>query len=318
MHLGPVPDGTCDALIIGEALVDLISTAPAASLSEAQTFSRYAGGSPANIANTLARLGKRVALGAKVGTDAFGRFLTARLREAGVETAYLRMDPWVHTSLVFVTRTAGTPDFDVFREADYHLTAEDIPLEAAEQARLLHASSWPLSREPARSLVEALFARAHAAGKWISLDPNYSPKVWPNPAEAQAVIRHFMRYVTLTKPSLDDAARLLGPDLAPEAYLEQFHAMGPRLVVLTMGAKGMWLSAEGTRLFLPAQPVEVVDATGAGDAFWAGFLTALLDGQSLELSLHFAREVVGLKLRTLGPFATALDKEALYRQAQSA
>ncbi len=317
MQTWPVPDGDYDALIVGEALVDLISTAPASSLSEAQTFTRYAGGSPANIANTLARLGKRVALGAKVGADALGRFLKSTLLAAGVDGTYLRTDPRFHTSLVLVTRTAGTPDFDVFREADYHLTPEDVPPLVTERARLVHASSWPLSREPARSLVEALFVRAQAAGKWISLDPNYSPKVWLHPEEAQEVMRHFMRYVTLTKPSLDDAARLFGPDLTPEAYLDRFHAMGPRLVVLTMGVQGMWLSVDGERLFLPAQPVEVVDATGAGDAFWAGFLTAMVEGNPLDLCLHFAREVVGLKLRTLGPFAGALDKQALYCRARS-
>ncbi len=317
MQRWPVPEGELDALIVGEALVDLISTEPAASLKAAHTFTRYAGGSPANLANNLARLGKRVALAARVGDDAFGHFLLEALRGSGVVEDYVRADRRFHTSLVAVTRTAGTPDFDVFREADYQLTPEDVPLAAAERARLLHASSWPLSREPARSLVEALFVRAQAAGKWISLDPNYSPKVWPHPEEARAVMQHFMRYATLTKPSLDDAERLLGPGLTPEAYLERFHAMGPRAVVLTMGAQGMWLSVDGERLFLAAQPVEVRDATGAGDAFWAGFLTALLEGHAWETCLRFAREVVGLKLRTVGPFTAPLPKAELYLRAQT-
>lgn len=312
-----VPDGELDALIIGEALIDLISTEVADSLSAAQTFTRHAGGSPANIANTMARLGKRVALAAKVGEDALGRFLRETLHHAGIVDTYLRADRRYHTSLVLVTRTAGTPDFDVFREADYQLTLQDVPLAAVDEARLIHVSSWPLSREPSRSLVEALFAQAQVAGKWVSLDPNYSPKVWPHPEEAQDVMQHFMRYVTLTKPSLDDAERLFGAGLTPEAYIERFHAMGPRVVVLTMGAQGMLLSVDGERRFLAAQRVEVRDATGAGDAFWAGFLTALLEGHAWELCLRFAREVVGLKLRTVGPFTTSLDKDALYAQAQT-
>ncbi len=317
MQRWPVPEGELDALIVGEALVDLISVEPAESLQAAHTFRRYVGGSPANIANTLARLGKRVALAARVGVDAPGRLVLDWLRAAGVDDTYLRADRRFHTSLVMVTRTAGTPDFDVFREADYQLTLDEVPMAAVDRARLVHASSWPLSREPARSLVEALFARAQAAGKWISLDPNYSPKVWPRPEEAQEVMRHVMRYVTLSKPSLDDAERLFGEGLRPEAYLERFHAMGPRAVVLTMGAQGMWLSVDGERLFMPAQRVEVRDATGAGDAFWAGFLTALLDGAAWDVCMRFAREVVGLKLGTIGPFAEPLDTSALYARAQT-
>ena len=121
-------------------------------------------------------------------------------------------------------------------------------------------------------------------------------------------------YATITKPSLDDANRVFGPGKAPEAYIELFHEMGPKVVVFTMGTDGLLLSTEGNITHIPARPVEVVDATGAGDAFWGGFLVAVLDGRSLYEAVLFGREVAEIKLRTVGPIAGTLDREAIYRE----
>jgi len=89
--------------------------------------------------------------------------------------------------------------------------------------------------------------------------------------------------------------------------------MGPRVVVFTMGGAGMILSVEGQQTFIPAQPVKVVDATGAGDSFWAGFLMALLDGHPLERCVLFAREIVGRKLARIGPLPDNLDRAEIYK-----
>lgn len=307
-----IPDGDLDLLAIGETLVDLISVEQVESLQEATTFRRYAGGSPANIAANVVRLGGRAAILSKVGADAPGRFLQAELARVGVDTAGLLQAPGLHTSLVLVSRSGGTPDFDVFREADYRLEPADVPAALVARARVVHASTWPLSREPARAAVEQAFRLAQAAGKVISLDPNYSPKVWPDREEARRVLQQMMQYATITKPSADDARRLWGEGLTPEAYIARFHALGPRVVVFTMGASGIILSVDGEQTFIPAQPVKVVDTTGAGDSFWAGFIVALLDGNPLGHCALFAREVVGRKLVTVGPLSDPLDRQELY------
>ncbi len=307
-----IPEGDLDLLAIGETLVDLISVEKAESLFEAQAFKKYLGGSPANIATYVAKLGGKSAVISKTGIGAFGQFLKAELRHAGVETDYMVMDHRVHTSVIFISRTQGTPDFEAFRDGDFRLEPVEIKGEAIERAKVVHASMWPLSREPSRSAVEQAFQRAQTRGKIISLDPNYSPQIWPDYPEAKAVIQHMMSYATITKPSLDDAQRLFGEGETVEQYIARFHEMGPSVVVLTMGAEGIVLSVEGEQVFIPAQPIEVVDATGAGDAFWAGFIIALLDGNSLERCVRFAREVVGRKLTTVGPLPDDIDRQELY------
>lgn len=302
-----------DVVAIGETVVDFISTEPAESLSQVTTFRRYLGGSPANIAVNVSKLGGRSAIISKTGIGVFGQFLKGELQYHGVITEYLAMDHRVHTSFVFVSQTSGTPDFEPSRNGDYKLTPAEVSEAAIARAKIVHASTWPLSRQPCRSAAEKAFRLAQQQGKIVSLDPNYSPIVWPDYQEAQDVMRSMYRYVTITKPSLDDARRLLGPDQRPEAYIEMFHELGPQIIVLTMGKEGSLISKEGHLLgHLPARPIKVVDATGAGDSFWAGFLVAMLDGLSLERCLLFAREIVEMKLSNVGPLPAAIDRNEIY------
>ncbi len=307
-----IPDGDLDFLAVGETLVDFISEEDVESLREAYTFRKYQGGSPANIAVNVAKLGGTSAVISKTGIGNFGQFLKAELQRAGVITDYLVMDHLVHTTVIFVSRTEGTPDFEAFRAGDYKLEPAEVSEEAVQRAKVIHASTFALSREPCRSAVEKTFQLGEEHSKIISLDPNYSRQIWPNYREARSVLERMLGYATITKPSLDDAGRILGLGQAPEAVVEWFHEMGPPIVVLTMGGDGILLSEEGETTYVPAREVEVVDATGAGDSFWAGFLTALLDTHSLERCVLFAREIVERKLTTVGPLPDTIDCEDVY------
>lgn len=302
-----------DILAIGETLIDFLSTETVSGLAEATTFQRLQGGSPANIAVNAAKLGATTAVISKMGIGAFGRFLNNSLRRQGVDTSYLVMDHNVHTSIIFVSRTTGTPEFEPFRDGDYKLTPAEVSEEAIARARVIHASTFALSRPPCRSAVEKAFRLGAEQGKIVSFDPNYSPVIWPNYKEAVEVMTALYRYTTITKASLDDAHRFLGPGKTPREYVDMFHQLGPETVVLTLGKDGSLISHRGQLLgYLPTRPVKVVDVTGAGDSFWAGFLTALLDGLSLEACLIFAREVVNLKLATVGPLPASIDRRQIY------
>jgi len=313
-----IPQGDLDLLAVGETLVDFISEEEAESLRQAYTFRKYQGGSPANIAVNVAKLGGTSAVISKTGIGNFGQFLKAELQRAGVTTDYMVMDHLVHTTVIFISRTEGTPDFEAFRAGDYHLMPAEVKEEAVQRARVVHASTFALSREPCRSAVEKAFQLAEKHGKIISLDPNYSRQIWPNYREAKDVLKRMLGYATITKPSLDDAGRLFGDGEEPETYLARFHEMGPPIVVLTMGSDGILLSENGQVTYVPAREVEVVDATGAGDSFWAGFLTALLDGHSPERCVLFAREIVERKLTTVGPLPDTIDREEVYAKVDLA
>jgi fructokinase len=307
-----IPTGDLDVLAIGETLVDFISVEETDWLRNAYTFHKYQGGSPANIAVYVSKLGGLAAVISKTGIGAMGQFLKAELNRAGVITTYLIMDHRVHSSVIFVSRTARTADFEAFRGGDYLLEPKEIEEEAIKRAKVVHASTWALSREPCRSAVEKAFQLARKHDKIISLDPNYSPQIWPDYREATEVLPHMLSYATITKPSRDDARRLFGRNRTPEQYIERYHDMGPEMVVFTMGAEGLLLSAGGDLVHIPARPIKAVDATGAGDSFWAGFLVALLDGNPPEQCALFAREIVERKLTTVGPLPDSIDRQEIY------
>jgi sugar/nucleoside kinase (ribokinase family) len=306
-----------DVLTIGEMVLDFISDQKTDTLSNASTFRRYLGGSPANIAVYVSKLGGESAVIAKTGIGAFGTFLKSELQRHGVTTEYLSMDHRTHTTVIFVSSTSATPDFEEFRSGDYLLRPEEVSEEAISRTRVVHASTFALSREPCRSAVLWAFRKARQMGKIVSLDPNYSRRIWPDQKEARRVIREAYRYVNMTKPSADDARRVFGPDHEPEQYIQMFHDLGAQTVVFTMGEGGNLISENGKKMVhVPARPVEVVDATGAGDAFWAGFLTATLDGNTTERSVLFAREIVERKLRTKGSLSADIEREEIYQSLE--
>lgn len=309
--------GDLDLLAIGETLVDFISVEETDWLRNAYTFRKFQGGSPANIAVYVAKLGGQAAVISKVGIGAMAQFLKAELNRSGVHTEYLVMDHRVHSSIVFVSRTSRTADFEAFRSGDYQLSPTEVDEDAVRRARVIHASTWALSREPCRAAVQKAFELARAHGKIISLDPNYSPQIWPDYREAKEVLPHMLGYASITKPSLDDSGRLFGAGKEPEEYIRLFHEMGPKIVVLTMGGKGVLLSVENKITHIPARPVQVMDATGAGDSFWAGFLTAFLDGNTPERCVLFAREIVERKLTTVGPLPDNIDRQEIYARVEA-
>lgn len=307
-----IPDGDIDVLAIGEILVDFISIEEAESLRDAQTFRKFQGGSPANIAVNVAKLGSVSAVIAKTGIGAFGTFLKSELQSAGVITKYLVMDHLVHTSFIFISQTPGTPDFEASRNGDYKLSPVEINIESIENARVVHASTFALSRPPLRDSILYSFEKAKEMQKIISFDPNYSQQIWPNYKEAQEILPNIMAYADITKPSIDDCQRFFGTIEKPEIYIERFHEMGPQYVVLTMGADGILASDGQKTTYIAARDIDVLDATGAGDSFWAGFLVALLDGHDLYNCTLFAREIVELKLTTIGPLPDKIDKQTIY------
>lgn len=307
-----IPEGEIDFIGVGEILVDFISREETDWLYNAFTFRKYQGGSPANIAVNISKLGGTASIIAKTGAGAMARFLKMELQRAGVVCDHFVMDHRVNTSVVFVSRTAKTADSEAFRSGDYQLEPDEVKEQAIRQARVVHTSTWALSREPCRSAVRKAFDIAVKHEKIISFDPNYNPAIWPEYREAHKVIDEMLDHATLVKASKDDAVRLFGREKSPEQYIKRFHSYGPKIVVYTMAEKGVLISANGDIIHVPGRPVKVIDATGAGDSFWAGFLVALLDGNSLERSAYFAREIVERKLQTIGPLPDEIDRKEIY------
>ena len=312
-----------EVLAVGETVVDFISHEFAISLRTADRFSRYLGGQPANVAVYVAKLGGRSAAIAKVGTDYFGEFLEEQLGRHGVSTEGLHRTPEAATTSSFVTRTVGVPDFQVNRGADTLLSIREVPDELVERARVVHTSAFALSRDPQRLAVRRAMRLGHRLGKVVSLDPNYDPRVWPDREEAWEVLAEVLPYVTIVKPSLEDARRLFDPNLDEDALeescLEAFHDLGAKVVVITRSGGDVTVSeGGGVERIGPLPKVRVESVTGARDAFWSALLVAHLDGKDWNECVRFAHEISALKLRVEGHVERMIDREAFYQQLESA
>ena len=308
-----------DVLAVGESLVDFISHEFRISLRTADRFSRYLGGQPANVAVYVAKLGGRSAVITKVGADYFGEFVEDQLGRHGVSTEGLHRAPGEPTTSAFVTRSVNVPDFQVNRGADALLSIREVPDELVERARAVHTSAFALSRDPQRLAVRRAMRLGSRLGKVVSLDPNYDPRVWPDREEAWEVLAEVLPYVTVVKPSLEDARRLFDPnmddDALEEACLEAFHDLGAGVVVMTRSGGIVTVSDGGSvERVGPLPKVEIQSVTGARDAFWSAMLVAHLDGKAWPACVRFAHQVAALKLGVEGHVERMIDREAIYRR----
>ena len=302
-----------DLLAAGELLIDLMSTEYADTLLETATFRRLQGGSPANLCLNMARLGNRTHLVAAVGADAMGDFLVDSVQRADLPVSGIRRVEEAPTTLILVSRSKEVSDFFPYRGADAQLADSQFPAKLLANTRLFHTTCFALSQEPAQSVLLAAARRAVEAGGGLSIDANYAAKIWPDRAEAQRIVAEYVGMGSLVKISEVDWERLYGTAFEdPNEAADHFLKLGARQVIVTMGGEGC-LGAEGeSRYFLAARKVPVLDTTGAGDAFWSGYLTAWLDGRAMPDCLLAARNMAEIKLAHLGPLETPVDRQRIY------
>ncbi len=308
-----------DLLAVGETVVDFISRERTNSLRQAVRFTRYLGGQPANVAVYVAKLDGRSAVLSKVGAGPFGYFLETELQRHGVSVQFLRHTDQSATTYVFVSHTPGVPDFEVIRQADALLNLRDVSEEAIRRARVVHTSTFALAREPSRSAVRRAVRLAHRHGKIITLDLNYHPRIWPDREEAWEVLAQILYFVDIVKPSLKDLRHLFEHGLSDaeleRVALERLHDLGARVVIITRSGGPVTISHDGQIERVEDLPhVEVVDRTGAGDAFWAGLLVAHLDGLPWTDCVRVGHAVAKRALQTVGPFPRSISRETVYRE----
>ncbi|HLJ67389.1 MAG TPA: carbohydrate kinase [Chloroflexota bacterium] len=261
-----------DVLSVGEALIDLLAP-DAPELESADRFVRAAGGAPANVAVAAARLGARAGFAGAIGSDPFGRHLRVTLEDNGVDTSGLQTVR-ERTTLAFVARNAGgIPDFIFYRGADAAFSAEMLPVELIRRSTFVYVSSMALLTETSRAATLTAVMHAREARTLVAFDPNLRPSSWPSLGHARQAILGVLGRVDILKVN-EEEALLLEDTRDVEVALRALSGTG-RLVVVTRGADGClwhWRNMSGS---VPAPAVDVVDTTGAGDAFTGGLLAAL-------------------------------------------
>ena len=250
-------------VVVGEALVDLVGQRGG------RTFSALPGGSPANVALGLARLGIPVTLKTRLGRDSFGDMVRSHLEASGV-----RVDggagEGAKTTLAIATLAAGIASYD-FR-IDWDVEAL-VPLPV--ETRCLHTGSLATVLPPGKANVVDLVEREHERGRvTVSYDPNVRPVLLGDAESARPEIEHLVAMSDVVKVS-DEDLRWLYPDRSDEEVAQHWLAAGPALVVVTRGGAGVYAVSAGLELRRAAVPIDLVDTVGAGDSFTSGLLDGL-------------------------------------------
>jgi fructokinase len=302
-----------DILSIGEVLIDFIGHEINTSINRTKDYHRFLGGSPTNVAVNASRLGLNSVLVATCGQDGLGDYIIRKLKANGVQTDYIFKSDEKPTSVIFVSKSTETPDFIPYREADCEIYQYQISDELLMHSQIFHTTCFALSRNPARETILERAEKARDLGLKLSIDLNFSERIWPNRTEAIEVIKRYLATNPLVKISEDDCYRLFASMKSEEYIFNFFHDMGAQTICLTKGKKGVVLSDKVKGLFFQdALPVkEIKDATGAGDAFWTGFLYAQLHQRTLEESLTIAQKLAGIKLQNVGRLPDGINVKEL-------
>jgi fructokinase len=248
--------------VIGEALIDIVVPVTGET-------AEHVGGSPANVAIGLARLGHQVELSSHFGEDERGHRIAALMAAehialapgstdaARTPTATARLDP------------AGVAHYE------FDLDWRPAPFEVPDGGHL-HTGSIGATLEPGADTVRGVVdaARAHAT---VSYDPNARPSLMGSPAEALARIEPLVRAADVVKASDEDLAWLYGPDTDPADVAAAWQQLGPALCLVTCGGSDVLVRIGSGTHRVATHPTTVVDTVGAGDSFMAGLLSGLLD-----------------------------------------
>lgn len=250
------------ALVIGEALIDVV-------IRRDGTSTEHPGGSPANVAIGLARLGRQAELLAWIGLDDHGRLIREHLESAGVSLVR-GSESAIHTSVATaVLDDTGAADYD------FDLTWAVSPNAAPTRKPLVvHTGSLGAILPPGGNDVLTLLEGFRSAAT-ITYDPNVRPSLMGNPITAGAQIDRVVAASDIVKVS-DQDLQWLHPDEPITAQVHRWLHMGPSIVVVTRGEQGASAFLRDTRrIDVTAPKVEVVDTVGAGDSFMAGLIDGL-------------------------------------------
>ncbi len=261
-------------LCFGELLIDMIAT-NTGSLIQADGFLKKFGGAPANTACGLAKLGANVAFMGKVGNDPFGHFLKQTLEENHVSTDHLVLSNLYPTTLAFVSLTeAGERDFVFYKGA--HDTIETRDLSLPKDLFLFHFGSLTQITDPAKKTTEFLLKQAKKQKTIISYDPNIRESLWKDLSLARSIILETAQNVDIMKLNEEEALLLSGTKNI-DAASRMLFSKNLDMLCITLGSKGCYYKTKQFEgLVSSGMHVDAIDTTGAGDAFNAGYIYALL------------------------------------------
>lgn len=259
------------------------------------------GGCASNVAIGLASLGVPTGLIAHIGDDDAAGLLESYWQRVGIDTRFVQRIPQVTTAVsVGLVDDDFQPRFVHTPGANGHLTAEaiDPPTLLSAGAKSLHVGGYFVLTNVLDEILSEKLAQAKALGLVISLDVVYNVRM--DDPKIRAALWKAMPYIDYFLCNMKEATRMLDED-DPQKAARALKERGASNVIIKLGAKGCWVKGDSVSKAIPAPKVEVVDTTGAGDAFAAGFIAALNQGANLEAACEAGNQAGARIVGKLGP-----------------
>lgn len=260
MHTNDDPQPGLDVVVVGEALVDIVVSSGGSV--------EHPGGSPANVAYGLGRLGAATALLTSIGDDPRGATIEQHLRSAGVELLPGSKGPGRTATATATLASDGSAhyDFDI---------RWDLPrIAPATLPKVLHTGSLATFLAPGAAAIRDLLEQSHERCL-VTYDPNIRPALLGSHFEAKTIFEQLVPFTEVVKLSDEDALWLY-PRLSLEDISQHILDLGAGLVAVTMGAKGSLLTTAGAQVAVPPVTAEVADTIGAGDSYMSALICGLL------------------------------------------
>lgn len=282
-------DVACVGILVADAISRTVDGLPeSGKLQLVDKIELYTGGCAVNAAIDMARLGLNAAVIGKIGNDGFGKFMTAALREEGVNAEGLRVDDTAGTSASIVAvDSGGERSFLHCLGANAEFGIDDIDYNIIKNSRMVFVAGTMLMPRFDGAQCAQFLKKVKEIGKYTVLDT-----AWDSRGRWMNVLGPCMKYIDLFIPSIEEAAMLSGRE-KPEEAADVFLSMGVKTAVIKLGKEGCFIkNSYGEKYQIPTySKINAVDTTGAGDSFVAGFLTGLTKGWNLYECGKFANAV---------------------------
>ena len=284
-----------DIVLLGRAAIDLNPVDYYKPLDESTTFKKYLGGSPANIAVGMARLGKKVGFIGKVSDDQFGTFIENRFKQEGIDITHVtRAKNGEKLGLTFTEIKSETESsILMYREgvADLQLSVEDISEDYIKNSKALLISGTALAQSPSREAALKALAFAKRNNTKVIFDIDYRPYNWKNTDEISiyySMVASGADVILGSREEVDLTERLIEEgrdDLQSAAY---WHAQGVKIIVIKHGKEGSTAyTDDGNSYTIKSFPVKLLKSFGGGDGYASAFLYGLFEGWEIIDALEF-------------------------------
>jgi len=292
------PEVVCVGILVADVISSTLPRLPRpGELMMTERILLSAGGLPVNAAVSLLRLGVKAGVVGKVGSDSFGKFIVQYLKEQGVDTGGIKGSKKVGTASTMIVLTQSEDRrFIHSMGANAEFSLDDIDFEYVKGAKVLYVGGYFAMPSFSQSSLVDLFEFARQ-GKTITVLDVVAPH---SGVDLLAQCRDALKYTDVFLPN-DDEARSITGKSDPLEQAEVFLRFNPEMtVVITMGKRGSLVRTRNKIIRASVYPVKVVDPSGGGDAFDAGFMVGLVKGWDIEQTLKFASAIGASSVTAMG------------------